>query len=229
MATENGNGRTAGNGGGNDREAERLRMVNEQIRHRGIADERVLAAMETVPRHRFVSPVDDKSAYTDNPLPIGFGQTISQPYVVALMTELCRPKPTDRVLEIGTGCGYQTAVLAELVGDVFSIEFVERLGRRAEELLSILGYGNVRIRIGNGYVGWPKEGPFDAIVVTAAPPDVPQALVDQLVDGGRLVIPVGITNQELVLIEKDGAVAHRKKITDVRFVPMVRDEGELPE
>lgn len=218
-------------GSGHDGEShreERLAMVDAQIRRRGVTDERVLAVMEKVPRHVFVSPVDEKAAYADSPLPIGWGQTISQPYIVALMTALCRLGPDDRVLEIGSGSGYQTAVLAELAGDVYSIELVEHLGRRAAELLRNLGYSNVRARVGDGYAGWPEVAPFDAIIVTAAPPEVPQTLIDQLAEGGRLVIPVGISTQRLFLFEKKRGGVVRRKITDVRFVPMVRygDERE---
>jgi protein-L-isoaspartate(D-aspartate) O-methyltransferase len=209
-----------------NRREERQRMVEYQLRRRGIRDERVLDAMESVPRHMFVSPVDEASAYEDSPLPIGWSQTISQPYIVALMTELCRPEPDARVLEIGSGSGYQTAILAELVAEVYSIEFIERLARRAGELLRNLGYKNVHVRTGNGYAGWPEAAPFDAIVVTAAPPDLPQALLDQLAPGGRLVIPVGIMTQELFLVEKTAGGFEKRKITDVRFVPMVHGDDE---
>jgi protein-L-isoaspartate(D-aspartate) O-methyltransferase len=210
------------------RREERLAMVDAQIRHRGVADERVLAALKKVPRHMFVSPVDEAAAYADGPLPIGWGQTISQPYIVALMTELCRLRPGDRVLEIGSGSGYQTAVLAELAREVYTVEVVEHLERRASELLRNLDYTNVHTRLGDGYEGWPQASPFDAIIVTAAPPDIPDALLDQLAEGGRLVIPVGIATQELLLIERKKGSVSRRKITDVRFVPMVR-YGDEPE
>lgn len=202
----------------------REKMVDQQIERRGIANPRVLEALLAVERHRFVPDVAEEDAYEDYPLSIGFGQTISQPYIVALMTESIDPKPDDRVLEIGTGSGYQAAVLSLLVKDVYSIEIVKDLGEAAAGRLASLGYENVHVRIGDGYRGWPEEAPFDAIVVTAAPPEVPQALVDQLAEGGRMVIPVGTSYQELLMVEKkDGKVAKRV-ITVVRFVPMVKEK-----
>jgi protein-L-isoaspartate(D-aspartate) O-methyltransferase len=207
-------------------EEDRLRMVREQIRNRGIDDERVLEAMREVPRHRFVVPVDRSAAYNDNPLPIGFGQTISQPYIVALMTECLCVTPDDRVLEIGTGSGYQSAILSKLAREVFSIELVEPLAEQAKRQLEELGCRNVRVRIGDGYDGWPEESPFDGIIVTAAPETIPEILIDQLAIGGRMVIPVGVHYQELILVRKDDDNAHSEKITDVRFVPLVRKKPE---
>ena len=169
----------------------RQRMVEQQLKPRGIKDERVLAAMAKVPREEFI-PVDARAdAYEDGPLPIGYDQTISQPYIVAFMTEQLRLKPNDRVLEIGSGSGYQAAILAELVAEVYTIEIVEPLAKSAEATLQRLGYKNVHTKVGDGYKGWPEEAPFDAIIVTCAPEKVPQPLVDQLKDGGRMVIPVG--------------------------------------
>jgi protein-L-isoaspartate(D-aspartate) O-methyltransferase len=205
---------------------ERLQMVERQIKRRGISDERVLAAMEKVPRHLFV-PVDEiSSAYDDSPLPIGHGQTISQPYIVALMTEALDLKPHHKVLEIGTGSGYQAAVLAELADTVFTIELVEPLGRAAKEKLKELGYDNVVAKIGDGYRGWPEHEPFDAIIVTAAPEEIPQALVDQIADGGRMIVPVGRYYQELIFIEKADGKVKKKTVAQVRFVPMVKEKKE---
>jgi protein-L-isoaspartate(D-aspartate) O-methyltransferase len=201
----------------------RARMVDEQLRARGIADERVLAAMRDVPRHEYVPDDLAEDAYEDTPLPIGYGQTISQPYIVALMTELARPTPTDKALEVGTGSGYQAAVLAQLAKHVFTIELLPELGQEAAEKLAPLR--NVTTRIGDGYKGWPSEAPFDIILVTAAPEQVPPALIEQLAPRGRLVIPVGAVSavQELRLIEKrpDGSLATRV-VTPVRFVPLVK-------
>jgi protein-L-isoaspartate(D-aspartate) O-methyltransferase len=183
--------------------AERQQMVQEQLMTGGIKDERVLAAMAKVPREEFV-PADQRGdAYEDGPLLIGYDQTISQPYIVAFMTEQLRPTPSDRVLEIGTGSGYQAAILAELVADVYTIEIVEPLAKTAEATLQRLGYNNVHLKVGDGYRGWPEEAPFDAIIVTCAPDKVPQPLVDQLKDGGRMVIPVGERfAQQLYLLKK---------------------------
>jgi protein-L-isoaspartate(D-aspartate) O-methyltransferase len=196
-------------------------MVDSQILRRGIRDERVLEVMRRIPRHLFVPKNLRSEAYDDHPLPIGHGQTISQPYIVALMTELVRPEPSDRALEIGTGCGYQAAVLSELVKEVYSIEIVEPLAKEASSRLSQLGKTNVEIRFGDGYQGWAEHAPFQIIVVTAAPDHVPQPLVDQLAPNGRMVIPVGRNSQELQLIEKsnDGTL-RRTDITPVAFVPM---------
>jgi len=199
----------------------RLRMVAKQIRRRGVSDVRVLKAMEQVPRHLFVPPAQVGEAYDDHPLPVGYGQTISQPYIVALMTESLKLHAGDRVLEIGTGSGYQAAVLSLLVKKVYSMEIVAPLGRSAARCLKDLGFNNVDVRIGDGYLGWPDEAPFDAIMVTAAPDTVPQPLIDQLAEGGRMVIPVGEYYQELILlVKKDGRV-ERQSIASVRFVPMV--------
>jgi protein-L-isoaspartate(D-aspartate) O-methyltransferase len=213
---------TSEQNGGDPFETARLRMVEEQIRRRGVRDERVLDAMRTVPRHHFVVPIDEASAYDDNPLPIGFGQTISQPYIVALMTEALAIDPQDRVLEIGTGSGYQSAILSMLAREVYSVETVDILGNTAERQLAAAGCDNVHVRIGDGYEGWPEEAPFNGILVTAAPEEIPEVLVDQLLVGGRLVIPVGRHFQELILLHKEERGVRREKLADVRFVPMVR-------
>jgi protein-L-isoaspartate(D-aspartate) O-methyltransferase len=205
--------------------ADRRRMVDEQIRRRDVVDERVLWAMEAVPRHLFVRPEDVDHAYADTPLPIGLGQTISQPYIVALMTELLALEPSHRVLEIGTGSGYQSAVLSLLCDEVFSVECVEPLGVEARERLEALGYDNVRVKITDGYSGWLEAAPFDAVIVTAAPESIPGALVDQLVDGGRMAIPVGAHFQELYRVVKHGRNTTEEKIANVRFVPMVEGPG----
>ncbi len=204
-------------------EQARARMVNEQIEAAGIRNPAVLAALRKVPRHLFVPPDWVGSAYDDCPLSIGFGQTISQPYIVALMTELCRPQSASIALEIGTGCGYQTAVLAELVAHVYTIELVEPLARDAEQRLAALGYNNIDTRIGDGSGGWSAAGPFDIIIGTAAPTHVPQPLLDQLKVGGRLVMPVGPPGaQDLMLIEKDaGGRTPTKRVMPVRFVAMM--------
>jgi len=201
----------------------RREMVETQLRERGILDERVLAAMGKVLRHEFVPPGVRSFAYNDGPLSIGHGQTISQPYIVALMTELLGLNQNSRVLEIGTGSGYQAAVLAELAADVFTIELVAPLARQAKETLERLGYRNIHCKTGDGYLGWPEESPFDAIIVTCAPDDVPQALLEQLREGGRLVIPIGEYGavQELFVLEKIDGKIHRRSVTPVRFVPML--------
>ncbi len=205
----------------------RLRMVDTQIRNRGVKDARVLKAMEDVPRHLFVPKGAVNQAYEDHPLFIGHGQTISQPYIVALMSEVLELTPDDRVLEIGTGSGYQAAVLSVLVKQVYSIEIIPELGESARERLAELGYDNVEILVGDGYRGWPEKAPFDAILVTAAPETVPQALVEQLADGGRMVLPVGALHQELILLKKKDGKIEREYVTAVRFVPMVHgDEDE---
>jgi protein-L-isoaspartate(D-aspartate) O-methyltransferase len=209
----------------------RDRMVTVQLEARDISDDRVLAAMRSVPRHLFVPPDVRDLAYQDSPLPIGLDQTISQPYIVALMTQLARPGPDDRALEVGTGSGYQAAVLSRIVDRVFTIEIIEDLAERARNVISGLGYENVRFRVGDGYDGWPEMGPFDLILVTAAAPRVPQPLIDQLAEGGRLVIPVGGTweIQQLKLYRKQQGKLKVAEVLPVRFVPMtgkVRDPGE---
>ena len=203
------------------REQERLHMVSRQIEARGVRDSRVLEAMRKVPRHRFVPKAQRAYAYEDRPLPIAHGQTISQPYIVALMTELARVKPGDMVLEVGTGSGYQAAVLAEMGVKVFSIEIVEPLAKHAKATLSELGYGKrVEVRHGDGYAGWPERAPFDAIVVTAAPPKIPKPLKQQLKVGGRLVIPVGKHYQSLVRVTRTKDGFREESVLPVRFVPM---------
>jgi protein-L-isoaspartate(D-aspartate) O-methyltransferase len=211
---------TAGAGPQDDLARERRRMV-EEVRARGVDDRRVLTAMEQVPRHRFVPDDVRAAAYDDRPLPIGEGQTISQPYIVGLMTELLALKPSDKVLEIGTGSGYQAAVLSRLVAQVYTIEIVKPLGEQARSTLERLGYANVHTRIGDGYKGWPEAAPFDAIIVTAAPPQVPKPLLDQLAPGGKLVVPVGSSWQDLTVYtrQKDGSF-HKETVLPVRFVPM---------
>jgi protein-L-isoaspartate(D-aspartate) O-methyltransferase len=201
-------------------EVARVRMVEKQLAARGISDPRVLEAMRAVPRHEFVPAASRDQAYADSPLPIGEGQTISQPYIVALMTELAAVRSGSRVLEVGTGSGYQAAVLAALGADVYSIEIVEPLARRAAETLARLGY-RVHLRNGDGYRGWLEAAPFDAIVVTAAPPRVPPALVAQLAPGGRLVIPVGEDEQELQVLRRGPSGIETHHVVPVRFVPMV--------
>jgi len=218
-------------------EPQRKRMVEEiaaltrETRFdtgRASLSERVMGAMAKVPRHEFVPALERHNAYANRPLPIGRGQTISQPFIVALMTDLMEVKPADRVLEIGTGSGYQAALLAELAGTVYTIEIVEPLAREAAERLKRLGYRNVVTRTGDGYQGWPEHAPFDAIMVTAAPREVPQPLIDQLKPGGRLVVPVGgqAAGQSLLLIEKqpDGRIS-RRTILAVRFVPLTDQSG----
>src|SRR5438067_3348427 len=196
-------------------------MVKEQIVMRGVVEERVLAAMRKVPREEFVPAEFRAESYTDRPLPIGYDQTISQPFIVAFMTEKLRPKPTDHVLEIGTGSGYQAAILAELVAEVYSIEIVAPLAHTAEATLQRLGYKNVHVKVGDGYKGWPENAPFDAITVTCAPDHVPQPLIDQLKEGGRMIIPVGsFGDQELYLLEKKNGELQRRAVLPVRFVPM---------
>lgn len=205
---------------------ERERMVKEQIKARGIDDPRLLSAMGKVPRHLFVPPEYRDSAYEDRPLPIGYGQTISQPYIVALMTHHLQLKPTDRVLEIGTGSGYQAAVLAELVKEVYTIEIIPELAREASERLKELGYENVHVKCGDGFFGWPEHAPFDAIIITCAAPEVPPRLVDQLREGGRMILPLGADPfyQTLTLITKRDGKLEKRRITGVVFVPMT---GEI--
>ena len=200
----------------------RAQMVATQLQVRDIQDPRVLEATRKVPRHRFVPELVRAYAYEDTPLPIGQGQTISQPYIVALMTQAARPGPEDRALEIGTGSGYQAAVLAEIVHQVYSIEIVPELARRSRQLLQELDYRNLFVREGDGYRGWPEKAPFDIILITAAAPTIPQPLTDQLAEGGRLVMPMGDVDevQVLTLITKENDQLERTTITGVRFVPM---------
>ena len=198
-------------------------LVEEHIEKRGVRNPEVLRVMRSVPRHEFVPEEFRTAAYEDRPLSIGHGATISQPYIVAAMTELLEPSRTHKVLEIGTGSGYQAAVLSMLVKDVYSVEIVPELAARSAEALKRLGYGNVHVRQGDGYKGWPEFAPFDRIILTAAPPEVPQALINQLRPGGKLVAPVGgHTDQELLVIDKspDGKI-RRRTVFPVMFVPMV--------
>jgi protein-L-isoaspartate(D-aspartate) O-methyltransferase len=207
-------------------ESQRRQMVARQIRARGIRNPDILRAMATVPRHRFVPYRVRKSAYKDAPLPIGEGQTISQPYIVALMSAVLELDRGKKVLEIGTGSGYQAAVLAEMAGQVYTVEIIASLGENAKRVLQQLGYPNVHVKIGDGYRGWPEMAPFDAIIVTCAPTHIPRPLQDQLAEGGKLVIPVGDAGyQELVLLKKEKGAILRHKIIPVRFVPMVDEEG----
>ena len=202
-------------------EQARLHMVSEQIEARGVRDARVLAAMRKVPRHRFVPNAERAQAYADRPLPIGHRQTISQPYIVALMSELAGVKPGDTVLEVGTGSGYQAAVLAEMGVKVFSIEIIKPLAKQAKATLDELGYGKrVTVRHGDGYAGWPERAPFDAVVVTAAPPKIPGPLKQQLKVGGRLVIPVGKYFQSLLRVTRTKDGFREESVIPVRFVPM---------
>ena len=196
-------------------------MVDRQIRARGIRSAEVLDALARVPRELFVPADVRHRAYEDSPLPIGYGQTISQPYIVAYMTEALETSPDHRVLEIGTGSGYQAAVLAGLVRQVYSIEIVPELADSARRTLTDAGYRNVEVRTGNGYAGWPERSPFDRIIVTAAPPEVPSALVDQLAVGGRMVVPVGTLLQEIVIVTKDARGVSETRTIPVRFVPMI--------
>lgn len=211
-------------------------MIEVQLRGRGISDARVLAAMRKLPRERFVPAELAGRAYDDRPLPIGHGQTISQPFVVAFMTEALRLRGDEKVLEIGTGSGYQAAVLAELAREVYTIEIVEPLARTAAEILNQLGYANLHLRTGDGYRGWPEAAPFDAILITAAPEHIPEPLIDQLAPGGRMVLPLGGRDdalgpglQELVLVERDtSGRLRRHKLRAVRFVPMTGEAQQRP-
>ena len=202
----------------------RRRMVREQLSARGIQDKAVLAAMSRVPRHRFVPELHQDDAYADNPLPIGFDQTISQPYIVAYMTEAARVSRDDKVLEVGTGSGYQAAILAELAAQVYTIEIIPELAAGARKVLGELGYKNVEVRTGDGYAGWKEHAPFDAIVVTAAPDHVPQALVEQLAVNGRMIIPVGTGEQEMRVITRTATGVTQESTLRVRFVPLVRSD-----
>ena len=204
----------------------RTRMVEEQLRARGLSDERLLAAFRKVPRHHFVPEPLQHEAYTDHPLPIGAGQTISQPYMVALMTSHLRLQGHERVLEIGAGSGYQTAILAEIALDVCSVERLPELLAVVADRMQALGYLNVRLTAGNGSLGWPEYAPYDAILVTAAAPDVPQPLLDQLADPGRMVLPVGATNaQVLTEVEKAHGAIQRRDIAGCMFVPLIGHYG----
>jgi protein-L-isoaspartate(D-aspartate) O-methyltransferase len=208
-------------GGGDDGWAgARARMVNEQLKARDIRNQRVLEVMGRVPRHEFVPAGVRSEAYEDYPLPIGHGQTISQPYIVGFMTEALEVERDHKVLEIGTGSGYQAAILAELAREVYTIEIIEALATTASRTLTQLGYKNVHIRAGNGYAGWPEAAPFDRIIVTAAPPEVPPALIEQLKTGGVIAIPVGTTLQELRIMRRTEAGVTLLKTLPVRFVPM---------
>ena len=209
-----------------DFEMARRQMVETQLkaRGRGIKNPRVLKAMGEVPRHEFVPEAQRNNAYSDGPLPIGHGQTISQPFIVAFMTEKLDPQSSDTVLEVGTGSGYQAAVLARLVKEIYTIEIVPALAERAKATLKRLGTGNVHVRSGDGYKGWPEHAPFDAVIVTCAPDHIPRALVDQLKEGGKMIIPVGKqgTVQELYLLRKKNGIIHQETVLPVRFVPMTR-------
>ena len=198
----------------------RNRMVEEQIVARGIKDERVIRAMKKVPRHYFIPVKNRAYAYNDEPVPIGYEQTISQPYIVALMTECLGIKGNGKVLEIGTGSGYQAAILAEIAKEVYTVEIIEPLGRLAKMRLDDIGYKNIKVKIGDGYRGWKEYAPFDCIIVTAAPSEIPQTLIEQLKVGGKMVIPVGKWFQELILVEKLDKGIKKSTIAPVRFVPM---------
>jgi protein-L-isoaspartate(D-aspartate) O-methyltransferase len=212
---------------GQDFAERRQRMVENQIAARGIDDERVLEAMREVPRHEFMPPETRDWAYADRPVPIGEGQTISQPFVVAFMTEAIDPQPDDKVLEIGTGSGYQAAVLSRLVDEVYTIEIFPSLGEQAREDLLEQGYDNVNVRVGDGFRGWPEEAPFDKIIVTASPEEVPEPLKKQLAEGGRMIIPVGkgLSQNLRLLIKEDGRLKEQD-VMPVRFVPLINEKGE---
>ncbi|MFW5908761.1 MAG: protein-L-isoaspartate(D-aspartate) O-methyltransferase [Desulfosalsimonas sp.] len=205
---------------------QRMKMIRQQLRARGIENPEILAAFKKVPRHKFVPEKLKKYAYQDHPLPIGQDQTISQPYIVAMMTRSIKPKKTDRILEVGTGSGYQAAILAELSEQVYTIEIIESLAESARRTLSETGYENVHVKTGDGFKGWAEHAPFDAIVVTCAPEKVPEPLKEQLSEGGRMVIPVGRKyDQNLVVLEKKEGELIEKQILPVRFVPMVDEKG----
>ena len=207
-----------------DASGARERMIAEQIRARDVRDARVLAALGRIPRERFIPEPQRHEAYDDHPVPIGFGQTISQPYIVAFMTDALRVEPSHRVLEVGTGCGYQTAVLSELAREVYSIEVIGELAERARETLADLGCTNVRIRTGDGHQGWAAHAPYDRILVAAAAETVPPALVEQLADTGVLVIPVGVWHQELRVLQRHGDRLDLLATLPVRFVPLVKGQ-----
>ena len=203
-------------------------MVKEQLLARGISDQAVIHAMREVPRHEFVLAEDSAEAYEDHPLPIGYGQTISQPYIVAYMTEALHLNKDDRVLEIGTGSGYQAAILAKLGATVFTIEIVEELAERARQTFHTLGIPHITSRAGDGYQGWPEEAPFDAIILTAAPEHIPQPLLDQLALGGRMILPLGKTLQRLIILTNTSAGIQRNELLPVAFVPMTGEAQTRP-
>lgn len=204
----------------------REKMVVTQIQGRGVKDEKVLQAMRSVERHRFVPEKYRRHAYEDRPLPIGEGQTISQPYIVALMTEVLELDSTKKVLEVGTGSGYQAAILGEICDSVYTIEIVEILGKRAQELLKDLDYKNVFVKVGDGYKGWKEHGPYDGIIVTCAPSHIPPPLIDQLAENGKLIIPVDVDfGQDLILMSKHNGEVTQKSVIPVRFVPMTKEDG----
>jgi len=206
----------------------RENMVRTQIVSRGVTDKAVIEAMRKVERHLFVPEVYIQQAYGDHPLPIGYGQTISQPYIVAFMTEILKLDKSSKVLEVGTGSGYQAAILAEICDSVYTVEIVQELGNRAKQLFEELGYSNIKVKIGDGYEGWAKYSPYDAIIVTCAPTHVPEPLEDQLKEGGRMIIPVGERYiQELVLLTKKNDTLRHSSVLDVRFVPMVDEKDKI--
>ena len=224
LAAACGTDSTAGQGA-TGYEARRTRMIETQLRARGISDARVLEAMRKVPRHLFVPEEVRTRAYDDNPLPIGHDQTISQPYIVGYMSEALQLQPADRVLEIGTGSGYQAAILGELAGEVYTIELVAELAERSRQVLADAGYRNVHVRHGNGYLGWPEAAPFQKIIVTAAPETIPQTLIDQLAVGGTMVVPVGSIHddQVMTILRKTDQGVVKRETLPVRFVPMRRE------
>jgi protein-L-isoaspartate(D-aspartate) O-methyltransferase len=216
---------SSGSSQGDKYAEKRWDMVENQIISRGIQNSRVIDAMLKVKRHLFVPKDYIDSAYSDNPIPIEKGQTVSQPYIVALMSELLNPEPGKKILEIGTGSGYQTAILSEIGCEVYTIEIIEDIAIKTHRILDDLGYSNIKFKIGDGYEGWEEHAPFQGIIVTAAPAQIPEKLVDQLSTDGRLAIPVGDTNQELLLIEKTIEGITKKRVTSVRFVPMIEQSN----
>ncbi len=217
----------ASTGFAQDYEAMRNEMIDQQLKARGINDYQVLNAMQAVERHKYVPDELQQRAYGDHPLPIGHQQTISQPYIVALMTQLLEPSERKKILEIGTGSGYQAAVLGELFGEVYSIEIIQELAERSADILKQEGYNNVHVKHGDGFSGWPEHAPFDGIIVTCSPEDVPEPLKEQLALGGKIIIPVGTrTTQTLVVLTKQPDGFKKESITAVRFVPMVDEKGE---